>query len=217
MKDLKSVYVGVKKNDETRNQHDFYPTPPIATYVLCKYTNVPSVIVEPCAGRGNISVELQRNGKKVYSSDLYTHEPTLCKIETGKDALTLIKPNDAIGLITNPPYHKNIPHKLLEKALLEYTYVALLVRITFLEGIKRHKLFSQYTPSNLLIFSDRLNFSSKQLEPIDLNEQIDGMICYCWIVFDRTAKHDNTKLNWILMKNEYKEWKLNYEKQTSIT
>ena len=57
---LKDIYVGVKKNDPNRNKNDLYPTPPLATYVLKKYVNLPRIIIEPCAGRGNISIELLR-------------------------------------------------------------------------------------------------------------------------------------------------------------
>ena len=50
---LTDIYTGVKKDDANRRQNDFYPTPPLATFVLGKYCKPPKNIVEPCAVRKN--------------------------------------------------------------------------------------------------------------------------------------------------------------------
>ena len=202
--------MGVNKKDSNRNKNDLYPTPPLATFILQKYIDLPKTIVEPCAGRGNISIELTRNGYNVRSFDLYDYSDKLCPIITGKDVLTLEKQVGYNGLVTNPPYFKNLPEKILIKSLEDYDLTALFVRLTFLEGKRRHGIFSKNTPSDILFFSDRVKFKSDAPEAINKNEQIGGMIAYMWIVFRRNHVGP-TNLRWVLLENEYDEWREHYE------
>ena len=116
---LTDIYTGVKKDDANRRQNDFYPTPPLATFVLGKYCKPPKNIVEPCAGRGNISKQLQRMGHSVTSYDLNSYDNCLTEVHTPYDAMEL-QPQFADGVVTNPPYHKDLPRKLAEKFISEY-------------------------------------------------------------------------------------------------
>jgi methylase of polypeptide subunit release factors len=209
---LRDIYVGVKQNNLDRNENDLYPTPPLATYVLHKYIDLPQNIVEPCAGRGNISVELMRGGHNVKSYDLHEYKPTLCEIETGIDVLTLHKPERYDALVTNPPYHKDLPRKIAEKGVSEYDLTALFVRLTYLEGKKRNLLFTKNTPSDIIFLSDRIRFGTGLLEPINKKDQIGGMIAYAWVVFNKKTTHENTKLRWVLLEDEYDEWRKLYDK-----
>ena len=216
-KNLTDIYVGVKKDSSDRKENDFYPTPPLATYILCKYVRPPKNVVEPCAGRGNISIELQRNGHNVKSFDLNKYDNSLVDIETGIDVLALERPNGYEGLITNPPYHKDLPRKITEKALSEYPYVAMFVRLTFLEGKKRKNLFTKYPPSDIIFLSDRINFGSGLVEPINKTHQLGGMIAYMWIVWDRRSSNfdRSTKLHWALLEDEYDEWRTHYDQHSN--
>jgi hypothetical protein len=209
-KNLTDIYVGVKFNDPNRNENDLYPTPPLATYILQKYVDLPKKIVEPCAGRGNISIELLRHGFDVMSFDLYEYDNILCSIATGVDVLDLQKPEGYEALVTNPPYHKDLPRKIAEKGVAEYDVTALFVRLTFLEGKKRKKLFTNNPPSDIIFLSDRIKFNTSLIEPIEKNDQIGGMIAYCWIVFRKNWKSD-TKLHWVSLEEEYNEWRQKYE------
>jgi hypothetical protein len=209
-KNLTDIYVGVKQNDPNRHENDLYPTPPIATYVLHKYVNLPRNIVEPCAGRGNISVELIRHGYNVQSYDLYEYDNPLCQITTGQDVLSLQKPIGAEALITNPPYHKDLPRLIAEKGVEEYDLTALFVRLTFLEGKKRKKLFTDHPPSNIIFLSDRIRFDTGLVEPIEKKDQLGGMIAYCWVVF-RKGHDGPTNLKWVCLEDEYDEWRLHYD------
>ena len=207
---LTDIYVGVKQKDPKRNDNDLYPTPPLATFILHKYIKLPQNIVEPCAGRGNISIELMRHGYNVRSFDLHEYDNPLCKIETGHDVLELNKPDGAQALVTNPPYHKDLPRKIAEKGVAEYDLTALFVRLTFLEGKKRNKLFTNHPPSDIIFLSDRIRFDTGLIEPIEKKDQLVGMIAYAWVVFRK--KHDgSTNLKWVLLENEYDEWRKHYD------
>jgi len=209
-KNLTDIYVGVNKADANRNENDLYRTPPLATYILCKYSTVPLNVVEACAGYGNIAIELIRNGHNVLCYDLNEYSQALLPIQTGIDVLTLEKPQGYTGFVTNPPYHKNLPHKIATKAISEYDYVAMLVRITFLEGKKRKVLFDQHPPSQIIVFSDRIKFNNEHVEPVEKDDQIGGMIAYAWIIWDR-KKVDSTLMKWVLLGDHYDEWLKQYE------
>jgi hypothetical protein len=206
---LLDIYTGVNKNDEKRNKNDLYRTPPLATYILCKYGNPPKKVVEPCAGYGNIASELIRNGHEVDCYDLNEYPETLVPIKTGQNVLDLPKVSGYDGLITNPPYHKDIPRKLAEKSIAEYDYTALLLRLTFLEGIKRKKLFDAHPPTQIIFFSDRIKFDYSGLEAVEKKDQIDGMIAYMWIIWSKNDQE--TKLKWASLNEEYNEWREKFE------
>jgi hypothetical protein len=210
-KNLADIYVGVKKDDPNRNENDLYPTPPLATYILQKYVNLPKNIVEPCAGRGNISVELERCGFNVRSFDAFGYDDLLTTICIGQDVLALPKQKGYGALVTNPPYHKDLPRKIAEKGIAEYDVTAMFVRLTFLEGKKRKNMFTNNPPSDIIILSDRIKFGTGLREPINKNDQIGGMIAYAWIVFDKRAKGDSTQMRWVLLDEEYDEWRKHYE------
>jgi hypothetical protein len=210
-KNLKDIYVGVDKDSENRNENDLYPTPPLATYILQKYIDLPKTIVEPCAGRGNISIELIRNGFDVRSFDMHDYEDKLCDIQTGHDVRTLPKQVGYDALITNPPYFQDLPRKIAEKGISEYDVTALFVRLTFLEGKKRKKLFTNTPPSDIIILSDRIRFGAGYPEAINKNEQLGGMISYMWIIWDKRQNNSATKLRWVLLEDEYDGWRQHYE------
>lgn len=210
---LLDIYSGVKKNNPDRRENDLYETAPIATWILHKYGNVPKTVVEPCAGRGSIAIELERCGHDVLAFDLNKYENNhFAPIITGQDVLSLEKPKGFEAFITNPPYFKDLPRKIAEKGIAEYDYTALFIRLTFFEGMRRNKLFTKTPPSDILFLSDRINFKQNLIkEPIDMKDQIGGMIAYCWVIWNKKVTHENTRCRWILLKNEYNEWRKHYD------
>jgi hypothetical protein len=205
-KNISDIYSRVIKNDQNRNENDFYPTPPLAVWCLSMYSNIPQNVLEPAAGHGDISYELKRLGRNVTSSDLYGYKKKYVPIESGIDYLNLPKLNNVDGMVTNPPYHKDLPFKFLQKSIQEYDYTAMLLRLTFLEGIKRNTFFNLHPPSDVIIFSDRLGFSKVPSRDYYMNKQVGGMICYAWFVFDKRSRHE-ARLSWVLASAEYDNWR----------
>ena len=220
-RNLTDIYVGVNKADEKRNKNDLYPTPPRATYSLIKTLghNMPEQILEPCAGRGHIAAELRRHGYDVTATDLHKYEDLVSEVISGHDATIMPPMSPAnVGVITNPPYHKDLPRVLTEKWLNdEYRFIAMFVRLTFLEGKKRKKLFTKYPPSDIIFLSDRVNFGPVGLlptEPIEKKDQIGGMFAYMWIVWVKNEfvlNNHNTHMHWVLLEELYDEWRLHYD------
>lgn len=191
---LTRAYIVKPGNHENRNDNEYYPTPAIATLSLLKNYDVPKRLWEPAAGRGHISKELIRNGHDVVSTDLFEHPNPFVDIETGVDFLTADK-RDVDGVITNPPFRHNLPEKLIIRMMEElgYEFLALFIRVTFLESERRFNLFKRLPPTKVLILSNRINCNEKYF---DKNDGLGGMVAYAWMVWDKRTSETNM-IDWI--------------------
>jgi hypothetical protein len=198
---LFDVYSKVRQTSEDRVDNDFYPTPPIATLSLLKTVSVPKTVWEPAAGKGHIALELARNGHSVMASDLYGYDDRMYTVAEGVDFLeTTTRLGEAI--VTNPPYKSNMAEKFVRHSLetLGYDFVAMFVRLTFLESARRHVFFKEHPPSQVLVFSERIQCDDGYF---NRKHGIGGMIAYCWMVWDRRGlrpseyKKQVTTLSWI--------------------
>lgn len=203
-----NMYGGVRAPGKERNPNDSYPTPPLATYALLKHSRVPRKLWEPASGRGWMAWELQRNGHSVLATDLHAYDDTLVHVVPDNDFLNpnLIDPT-AHGVVTNPPYGKNMAQKFIEKGIDNYHYVAMLCRLTFAESMTRHELFTTRPPTNIIAFSGRFSCN----EGMFLEKPMQGMIAYAWWVWDANVNVDRlsfrTELSWINTPKIHKEWK----------
>lgn len=167
-----------------RAAFDAYPTPKMAIDILLEKEVFKGVIWECAAGTGDISKVLEAKGFKVVSSDIQTHEGVYG--ETGVDFLLTDSVVD--NVLTNPPYclaEEFIVHAL---RLVKHK-AAFLVRIGYLESMKRYKIFTKLPPSKVIIISRRLPFYA--------NEQWNqgAVFGHCWIVWDKQHKGP-TALEW---------------------
>ena len=127
--------VGARQN---RSKTDAYFTPSECTEALLKYGDIPttgSLVLEPCCGDGAISKVLKEFGYTVFSSDIVDFgygkqinflNPERFKVKYQFDAI-----------ITNPPYKD--AEEFINKSIYVAPYVAMFLRLSFLEGIKRGK------------------------------------------------------------------------------
>lgn len=192
----------IKSKSLDRKANDYYPTPPVATYSLIEMEDeltergFPQHVWEPAAGRGWMSVELERCGVKVESTDLFEYEDPLVPVTTGVDFLNAWE-SRAPAIITNPPYKNKLAERFLSKCLRleEVEYFALLVRLTFMESDGRLKLFKNSPPTRIYPFAARFNCDDDLLES---GKQFGGMVAYAWFVWDyRDGKTASTNLHWI--------------------
>ena len=121
-----------------RQQHDYYATDPTAIDDLFAVHDFDVAIWEPACGEGHLSERMKNFGKSVYSSDL---------IDRGYGDNFF----DFLGsevkwegdIITNPPY--KYAAEFVEqgmKSLRDNKQLAMFLKLTFLEGQKRAKMFS---------------------------------------------------------------------------
>ena len=95
-----------KRSSFERREADFYPTPFPAVLPLIPFLRRDSVktFVEPCAGAGDLVRHLESFGLRcVYAGD----------IRTGQDALELDHYGACNSIITNPPWSRDVMHRLI--------------------------------------------------------------------------------------------------------
>lgn len=173
--------------DNERQREDYYATEPAATEWLCKLERFAGLILEPSCGEGHISDVLKANGYDVTSRDLVNRG-------YGEEADFLSIDNTEWNgdIITNPPY--KYAREFVEKALQiipEGNKVAMFLKLTFLEGKARRKLFRTTPPIRVWVSSSRLKCA--------MNGKFDAMggsaTAYAWFIWQKGYK-GSTTIKW---------------------
>lgn len=160
-----------------RGDNDYYATPPKALDALFKVENFDQTIWEPACGGGHLSEAIKEHGKDVHSTDLIDRGYGT----GGVDFLTQndIWPGD---IITNPPYI--LSTEFVYKAMSLLTpgkKLAFLLRIQFLESVKRRKLFAEYPPKFVYVFSRNIRCAKNG----DFKNATGNASTYAWFVWEK--------------------------------
>lgn len=135
--------------------NDLYETPAVAIQALMRAEKLPRRIWEPAAGRGAIVRPLQAAGHDVLGTDLVDYGAGYAG---GVDFLipgiaeSYFSGQEAI--VTNPPF-KNAP-EFVERALTFVPYVAMLLRLAFLESEARRFILDEAPLARVRVFRKRL-------------------------------------------------------------
>ena len=175
-------------NDE-RQQHDYYATEPKATELLLSVETFNNDIWECTVGGGHMAQVLKENGYNVLSTDI---------IDRGYPDTEIVDFLDFKGdfdgdIITNPPYKYGM--EFVEKALdviHEGNKVAMFLKLQFLEGQKRRKLFMKYPPKTIYVSSARLKCAKNG----DFEKYKNSAVAYAWYVWEK-GHHDDPVIKWI--------------------
>ena len=154
-----------------REKDDYYATPKETTKALLNVERFSKNILEPCCGEGHISKVLIENGYTVESSDLVDRNFGTPKVDF------LIETRKRENIITNPPY-KNALEFAQKATDLASNKVALLLKLNFLEGVKRKKFFDNTPPVRVYVFSQRQSLM-KNGKPYK-----GGMMALAWFVWE---------------------------------
>lgn len=171
-----------------RQKEDFYATPPFATRQLLKLETFQKHIMEPMCGLGHIAEVLKEKGHKVKAYDL---------IDRGygeqKDFLHRKSLNPKYDIISNPPYKNGelYVEKCLSLLTSKKQKVALLLRLLFLEGKTRRKLFRDYPPIRVWVSSGRLSCAKNG----EFHKQHSAAMSFAWFIWGYGYK-GKTELDW---------------------
>ena len=174
----KHLYLGYN-SEAKREPNDYYATDPEAVEraipVLREMGLSLHIPLWECAcGEGHISEVLKKHDYMVQSSDL---------INRGygevKDFLTQQEPFEG-DIITNPPFNK--AEEFLDKALSLVKpgrRIFFLLKIQFLEGLKRRKIFNKCPPRFVAVYSKRIRCGK--------NANFEGgkTMCFAWFVWEK--------------------------------
>ncbi|MBR6984122.1 MAG: NAD(P)-dependent oxidoreductase [Ruminococcus sp.] len=169
---------------EDREENDFYATQPIAAEWLIKLENLDNNIWECACGQGHLGKVFEEHGYNVLATDLIDRG-------YGQGGVDFLKSDGLfIGdIVTNPPYkyaQEFIEHAL---SLIPDGYkVCMFLKVQFLEGKARRKLYTNCPPRTVYISSSRIQCGR--------NGDFKGsMVAYAWYVWEKGYK-GNTILKW---------------------
>lgn len=173
-----------------REKNDYYATPFIATKKLLECETFSKKIYEPFVGGGHISMVLEKNGFDVRNSDLIDrgfHDTEII------DFLSCDESPINADIISNPPY-KYVMDCWIKacKRITEGHKVAYMLKLTFLEGKERRKMFEEYPPSRIHVFSSRVTCALNG----EFNKYKASAIAYAWFVYEKGNKK-HPVVDWI--------------------
>ena len=172
------VTLGASNHSTTgRQEHDYYATDPKAIDALNTILPMKDLEVwEPACGGGHLSKRMKELEAIVYSTDLYDRGYG----DTGIDFFeteNLIAPT----IITNPPY--KYATEFVEHSIgLGADTLAMFLKITFLEGQKRRKLFDKHPPKTVAVFSRRIQVAING-DPEMFTKS--SAACYAWFIWEK--------------------------------
>jgi hypothetical protein len=165
---------------------DVYETPDVAVRALLDVEQLPRHIWEPAAGRGSIVRVLRDAGHAVTASDLVDYG---CSDSTPRVDFLMERqaPAGVEAICTNPPFKLAAP--FVAHALELVPYVAMLLRLQCLEGMKRSPLLDIGPLARVHFFKNRL--------PMMHRDQWEGprstsQVAFAWFVFPRDHQGPTT-------------------------
>lgn len=191
----KAVYsiIGASNHSTVaRESDDYYATDPIALEKLLEFETFSNDIWEPAVGGGHLADVLLSKGYNVRGTDIVDrgfHDTQIL------DFLTAIEKDIDIprDIITNPPYKfaKQFVEKSME--LLEPDQkCAMFLKLTFLEGQDRLKMFQKYPPKYIYVFSKRMVCAMNG----DFEHANGSAVAYAWFVWEKGFQGE-PKIRWI--------------------
>lgn len=176
-----------------RDPLDFYPTPPGATRALLRVEAFDGPIWEPAAGTLDMVNVLRAAGHEVLASDIVARGFGVTPMDFLLASQMLVNERQVRHLVTNPPFRLAEDFVRHARAVVPGK-VCLLVRLAWLEGLARRKLFADCGLSRVWVFSDRAPFQRGRLVRDD--ESGGRMMAYMWAVFD-PAHSGPPQLGWV--------------------
>jgi len=175
--------------DKEREVNDYYATHPIAAKLLLEVEKFNGVIWECACGEGHLAKVFKEDGYEVYPSDL---------IDRGYGVQEdFFKKTMWCGnIITNPPYkfaQKFIEHGL--EIIPDGYKACMFLKIQFLEGKARKKLFKKYPPKVIYVSSSRI-MCAKNAQFETMVKGGGSAVAYAWYVWEKGYNGD-TIVKWI--------------------
>lgn len=194
----RSIYgtIGASNHtDKEREENDYYATSPKAVELLLEKEKFAHKIWECAAGEDHIANVLRNHGYEVRSTDIIDR--------TGHtEILDFLKTDEKYegDVITNPPYkyaQEFVEHAL--DSIRDGNKVAMYLKLTFLEGKNRQKLFNQKNLKTVYVMSGRMG-CAKNGDFRNKEEQTEsGAVAFAWFVWEKGYSGDPV-IKWINVK-----------------
>ena len=177
-KDMMYMIGGNGVAKEEREPYDYYATDPKAVDYLLKYETFDHNIGECACGEGHLAKTLSEHGYIVRATDLIDRGYGI----GGIDFLQYEGTHNG-DIITNPPY--KFAKEFVEKALSiipDGNRVAMFLKLQFLEGKARRKMFEKFPPRYIYVSTSRLCCA--------MNGDFDkysksNAVTYAWFIWEK--------------------------------
>lgn len=176
--------------DKERQNEDYYATTPRAAELLLELETFSPRIWECACGEGHLSKVFEKFGHEVKSTDLINRGYGQGEV----NFLEITEQWDG-DIITNPPY--KYAQEFVEKALElipEGKKVAMFLKLQFMEGKGRKKLFLKNPPKTIYVSSSRLMCAKNS----KFDEMVAGggsAVAYAWYIWSKGFQ-GTTELKW---------------------
>lgn len=176
--------------EEERQENDYYATEPKAVEILLENESFNNVVWECACGEGHISKVLESHGYNVISTDLvyrgYGDTESF-------DFLNETFDEFEGDIITNPPY--KFAQEFVETSMetvKDGHKVAMFLKLQFLEGKARQKMFEKYPPKTIYVFSARVKCAKNG----KFEEMGSSAVAYAWYVWEK-GFHGDPIIKWV--------------------
>lgn len=173
-------------SEEEREENDYYATDPATLKPLFQKENISNKIWECACGGGHLSKELEKNGYQVKSTDLIDRGYGI----SGIDFLSCEEKFEG-DILTNPPYKYALEFVEHALELIPVGHkVIMFLKLQFLEGQERRRLFDTMQLAKVYVFSKRQMCAK--------NGKFEGSsaVAYAWYVWIK-GYNDLPKIEWI--------------------
>lgn len=186
---------------EEREKHDFYATDPkslerFLTALERDDFKLHKEIWECACGQGHLSRVLEHKGYDVLSTDLVDRGYGMPNIDFLNSVDKEYKWKKDI--LTNPPY--KYAKEFVEQALDildDGYYCVMFLKIQFLEGKARRKLFEKYPPKYVYVFSERQRCAMNgNFDKYNNSGATHGAVAYAWFIWEKGFNNEPT-IRWI--------------------
>ena len=180
--------------DKEREKNDFYATEPKALELLLEQEAFNHYVWECACGQGHLSDVLKAHSYDVKSSDL------IDRGYVGTEIIDFLQSkgidNFNRDIITNPPY--KYAKEFVEHAInisIAGTKIAMFLKVQFLEGKARRKLFEKYPPKIIYVSSGRL-LCAKNADFEGMRKGGGSAVAYAWFLWEKGYMGE-TIVRWI--------------------
>ena len=174
---------------EDREKHDYYATDPNSLEIFLKRLKEDDIqlskyIWECSCGEGHLSEVLEKYGYVTTNTDLVDRGYQRNFTQLDFLQTDVIFDGD---ILTNPPYKyakEFVEHSL--KCINENNYVIMFLKLQFLEGKARKKLFDKFPPKYIYVFSERQRCAMNgNFDKYANSGGTHGAVAYCWYIWQK--------------------------------
>lgn len=183
---------------------DDFPTQPWGTRALIMMLKKRGLVMqepghgacwEPAANRGYMARPLTEHFRLVHGSDVFDYGAGYAQ----RDFLIRYEGDPRFDwIITNPPFRLGEEFALTALDRAEFG-CAILVRMPFLETVDRYNnLYKRDRPTFVFQFVERLPLvKGRCIRMKDDGKKLTTATAYCWLVWDKNKRADDTIFDWI--------------------